>query len=130
EAVIDLKNEIFEGKYSSSGRSFTDVLKTPEELVSEGRYLFSQKDVSKYWSDSEIMKRERTLKKDSLFEPPVVLGKIVPANQRENRNEGLHRASYNKALEFAVQKLLFTSGIPPMTQLSNLGKVFQYVTGE
>jgi len=129
-AVIDLKNEIFDGKFSSSGRRFDEILKTPEELVDEGHYLFSQKDVSKYWSEDEIKKRERTLKKDPLFEPPVVLGKIVPTNQRENRNEGLNRASYNKTLEFAVQKLLFTTGIPPMTQLSNLGKVFQYVTGE
>ncbi len=128
--IISLKNEIFNETKSPTGRAYDEILKTPQELVEEDRYLFTQKQVSKYWSEQAIKERERTLKKDLLFDPPVVLGKIVPYNQRESRTEGLNRSSYDKALEFAVHKLLFTSGIPTMNQLANLGKVFQYVTGE
>ena len=128
--IISLKNEIFNETKSPTGRAYDEILKTPQELVEEDRYLFTQKQVSKYWSEQAIKERERTLKKDLLFDPPVVLGKIVPYNQRESRTEGLNRSSYDKALEFAVHKLLFTSGIPTMNQLSNLGKVFQFVTGE
>ncbi len=128
--IISLKNEIFDGVVSPTGRNYRDVLKTTQELVTENRYLLTQKDVSKYWSEKKIKERERTLKKDLLFDPPVVLGKIVPYNQRESRTEGLNRSSYDKALEFAVHKLLFTSGIPTMNQLANLGKVLQFVTGE
>lgn len=128
--TIDLKEKIFGDGISESGRRWDQILKTPEELVEENRYIFKQRDVSKYWSEIEIKKRERTLTKDLLFDPPVVLGDIVPASQRENRNEGITRATTDKALEFAVEKFLFTSGIPTPVLLTHLGKFYQYATGE
>ena len=53
--IISLKNEIFDGVVSPTGRNYHDVLKTTQELVTENRYLFTQKDVSKYWSEKKIL---------------------------------------------------------------------------
>ncbi|MGI6484375.1 MAG: hypothetical protein ACOX0R_02020 [Candidatus Dojkabacteria bacterium] len=128
--VDELKEEIFGDEISSSGRRWNEILKTPEDLIKEKRYIFNQNDVTKYWSEEEIKKRERTLRKNPLFEPPVVLAKLVPSSQRENRDEGINRTSRDKELEFAIEKLLFTSGVPTTTLLTQLGKFYQYVTGE
>lgn len=127
--VDDLKEEIFGDEVSTSGRRWSEILKTPENLVEEGKYTFNQRDVTKYWSKTEIKKRERTLRKDPLFEPPVVLGKLVPSSQRENRNEGLNRTSMEKQAEYDILRALVTEG-NPIVKLTIWGKIYQHTTGE
>jgi len=127
--VDELKEEVFGEGISASGRRWNEILKTPENLVEEKKYVFEQKDVTKYWSKKEIKKRERTLRKDPLFEPPVVLGELVPSSQRENRNEGIHRTSIDKQLEYKILKDLVTGG-DPIVKLAMWGRLYQYVSGE
>lgn len=127
--IDELKKEIFGDTISSSGRRWGEILKTPKNLVEEKKYVFEQKDVTKYWSAKEIKKRKRTLRKDPLFEPPVVLGELVPSSQRENRNEGIHRTSIDKQLEYKILKDLVTEG-NPIVKLAMWGRIYQYTTGE
>lgn len=128
ESVIEVRDEIFNGLTTSSGRKFTEILFTPEELAEKNRYVFNQKDVSNYHSEKATKERSRGLVKGVPFDPVVVLGDIVPTAHRESREEGLNRASYEKMLQWEVVKRLVTSGCSPIDVLSGMAKANQLST--
>jgi single-stranded DNA-specific DHH superfamily exonuclease len=125
-----LKDEIFDNKITSTGRKFSDILLTTEELAEQGRYVFGQEEVTEYESKESQKKRARTLDKGDLFEPKVVLKTIVSSSQRENREEGLNRPGYRKAIQQEVVKYLVTSGCSIIEALSLLAKGTQLATNE
>ena len=125
-----LKQEIFDDKITSTGRKFSDILVTTEELAEQGRYVFKQEDVTEYESKESQKKRERTLYKGDLFEPKIVLKNIVSSSQRENREEGLNRSGYRKAIQQEVVKYLVTSGCSIIEALSLLAKGTQLAVNE
>ena len=125
-----LKQEIFEDKITSTGRKFSDILVTTEELAEQGRYVFGQEEVTEYESKESQKKRERTLYKGDLFEPKIVLKNIVSSSQRENREEGLNRSGYRKAIQQEVVKYLVTSGCSIIEALSLLAKGTQLAINE
>ncbi len=125
-----LRDEIFGGVITSSGRVLTEVLVTAEELAEQGKHTFTQKDVTEYESKDAVKKRKRTLDKGSLFEPKVIIKDILSPSQREDREEGLNRSSYGKKLERDVIKKLVTAGLSPIEALSLYGKVVQLANGE
>jgi single-stranded DNA-specific DHH superfamily exonuclease len=125
ERVRDLRDQIFDSsmRTSNSKRYFTEILKTPNELAEEGRYTFTQEQVTQYYNQEARNNRRRTLRKGYLFEPPVVLGEIVPPAQREKREEGLHRADYTLHRAWDLVKDVITSGRQsPITTLSRFAK--------
>jgi single-stranded DNA-specific DHH superfamily exonuclease len=125
-----LKEEIFDGKISSSGREFSNILFTTEELAEQGKYTLKQEDVTEYDSKEAFKRRERSLDKGPLFEPKVVLENIIPSSQRENREEGLNRPSYGKSIQREVVKHLITSGCSVIDALSLMAKAAQLATEE
>jgi hypothetical protein len=125
-----LKDEIFDNKITSTGRKFSDILLTTEELAEQGRYVFGQEEVTEYESKESQKKRARTLDKGDLFEPKVVLKTIVSSSQRENREEGLNRSGYRKAIQQDVVKYLVTSGCSIIEALSLLAKGTQLAVDE
>lgn len=125
-----LRDEIFEGYTSSSGRNFKDILLTVEELAEKGHYVFDQKDVNEYESEKASQTRRRTLRKGEMFEPKPNLADIIPSSQREDREEGLNRSSYQNMLRREVHKYLITSGLSPRESLALLGKATQLANDE
>ena len=126
----DLKEEIFNDKITATGRKFSDILVTTEELAEQRRYVFGQEEVTEYESKEAEEKRAKTLDKGDLFEPKVVLKNIVSSSQRENREEGLNRAGYRKSIQQEVVKYLVTSGCSIIEALSLLAKGTQLATNE
>ncbi|MFA7628180.1 MAG: hypothetical protein WCY37_02070 [Candidatus Dojkabacteria bacterium] len=125
-----LKEEIFDDKITSTGRKFSEILVTTEELAEQGRYVFGQEEVTEYESKESQKKRARTLDKGDLFEPKIVLKNIVSSSQRENREEGLNRPGYRKAIQQEVVKYLVTSGCSIIEALSLLSKATQLAVDE
>lgn len=126
----NLKEELFDDKITSTGRKFSEILVTTEELAEQGRYVFGQEQVTEYESKEAQKKRARTLDKGTLFEPKVVLKNIISSSQRENREEGLNRPGYRKAIEQEVVKSLVTSGCSIIEALSLLAKATQLAVNE
>ncbi len=126
----DLKKEIFNDKITSTGRKFSDILVTTEELAEQGRYVFGQEEVTEYESKESQERRARTLYKGDLFEPKIILKNIVSSSQRENREEGLNRPEYKKSIQREVVKYLVTSGCSIIEALSLLAKSTQLATNE
>jgi single-stranded DNA-specific DHH superfamily exonuclease len=130
ERVRDLRDTIYDGYISSSGRVLKDVLLTNEEIAERNRFVFTQKDVTEYESPKEIKRRRRELTKGDLFEPPVALADIIPKAQRESREKGLHRPSFRKMLENHAMKKVVTSNCSPIDALSDMAKTTQLLINE
>jgi len=130
ENIRQLRDEIFHGYTSSGGRELVDVLQTSQELAESNKYVFTQEDVTQYYTKEATKRRRRGLRKGELFEPPVVLADILPVSQRENREEGLHRAPYKKMLESEATKSLATSARSPIDTLSYIARWYQLISGE
>jgi len=128
--IRSLRDDIFNGHLTTTGRKFSEIVVTPEELAEKGLYTFGQKEVSEYESEEAKKSRERTLDKGPLFKPKVVLKDIISFSQRENREEGLNRTSYQKAMQISIFKALITSGVSPTEALSLMAKSLQLATGE
>mgnify|MGYP000905318963 CR=1 FL=1 len=114
KSIVDFKNEVFDGLYSSTGRKFTDILATTEELVKQNRYIFTQDNETEYYSEDGIKNREKTLTKGNIFEPNVTLSDIVSKGQREDRGEGLTKPTPKMLITGDIVKSLVTSGLNPI----------------
>jgi single-stranded DNA-specific DHH superfamily exonuclease len=125
DRVRELRDQIFDSsmRASNSKRFFSEILKTPNELAEEGKYTFTQDQVTQYYNPEARQERRRKLNKGDLFEPPVVLGEIVPPAKREKREEGLHRADYTLHRAWDLVKDVITSGRQsPITTLARFAK--------
>jgi single-stranded DNA-specific DHH superfamily exonuclease len=128
--IRSLRDELFGDIVTSSGRKLSEVVVTAEELAEQERHTFTQEDVAKYESKESKKERRRTLDKGALFEPRVVLKDILSPAQREDREEGLNRPSYQRMMEREVIKSLVTAGLSPIEAFSLFAKVTQLANGE